>query len=582
VVFLIKKFLYSFIVSFLLMSSMPVLNAEKAIAQEKAIIINTESLNVRNGPGLSFSVAKQVRKGDEFQVVSSEKDWYEIKLSSSKTGWVANWLVTLKAGSSAKKGTVTEDGLRVRDGAGTNYSVVATLNNGEEVSITEEQGKWYKISAGLIAGWVHKDYIAGDAPDTQDSETVGTVQPENWTGISTDNSLNVRNSPGLYGSILGKLNKGDKVSVTGSVSGWFRIGFGGIEGWVSSQYIEKPSSASKPPANQVSYGKVIINSLNIRENANLNGKVVGSVKQGEVYEILEEKNNWYKLSLKGGKTGWAAGWYMEKTVAEKPQKQQSTGKAEEVQILYNGTNLRSSASTNSAIVARASSGETFPIKKKSGEWYEVSLSNGQSGFVAGWIVSVSGSQNSETVNKPKSGGLKGKSIVIDPGHGGRDSGTIGYRGTLEKELTLSTSQILYDLLKNAGANVILTRNDDSYSSLSTRVALAHYHDSDAFVSIHYDSINDSSIKGYTAYYYHHYQKELSQTVLDSLSKSLSSRNRGLKQGDYYVIRENKQPAVLLELGYLSNPSEEAMTSTHSFQDMAARSIYNGLDAYFSE
>ncbi|EDL62601.1 N-acetylmuramoyl-L-alanine amidase family protein, partial [Bacillus sp. SG-1] len=101
-----------------------------------------------------------------------------------------------------------------------------------------------------------------------------------------------------------------------------------------------------------------------------------------------------------------------------------------------------------------------------------------------------------------------------------------------------------------------------------------------FISVHYDSIYDSSIKGYTAYYYHSYQKDLSQSILDNLGKTLSSRNRGVKKGNYYVLRENKQPAVLLELGYLSNPSEEALVNTHSFQDMAARSIYNGLTEYF--
>ncbi|MGM0844122.1 MAG: SH3 domain-containing protein [Bacillota bacterium] len=557
------------------------MEAERASAEGTKVIINTQSLNVRNGPGLSFSVAKQVHKGDEFTVVSTDRDWYEIKLTSSKTGWVANWLVTLQTSSKAQKGIITENGLRIRDGAGTNHPVTGTLYKGQEVTILEHNGDWYRITAGEKSGWVYKEYItAGNSP--REVSESSRIQSENWTGVSTDNSLNVRNSPDLNGSILGKLNRGNKVSVTGSVPGWFRIGFGGIEGWVSSQYIEKPTSSSKPPDSQTSYGKVTIHSLNVRDNANLTGAIIGSVKQGEIFEILEERSNWYKLSLKGGKTGWAAGWYIEKNVGEKLQKQQSSHEKGQVQILYNGTNLRSEASTNSAIVARASSGETFPIKKKTGEWFEVSLSNGQSGFVAGWIVSVSGTDSQERVNKPKSGGLKGKTIIIDPGHGGRDSGAVGYSGTYEKSLTLSTSQKLYDLLKNAGANVILTRNNDSYSSLNTRAALAHYHDSDAFISIHYDSITDSSIKGYTAYYYHSYQKELSQTVLNNLAKTLSSRNRGVKHGDYYIVRENKQPAVLLELGYLSNPSEEAMINTGSFQDMSARSIYNGLDEYFSK
>jgi N-acetylmuramoyl-L-alanine amidase len=578
---MVKKLLYSIVILLLFIGSLPTLNVKKAFAEETTVIINTNTLNVRKGPGLSFPVVKQVHKGEEFKTVSSENDWYKIQLNSSETGWVANWLVKAKGGATFQIGKVTENGLRMRQGAGTDHPVIDTLSMGEQVKITDSSGSWYEISVGSRSGWVHKDYIATGNESSRDSQDLSQVSNEDWTGISTVNSLNIRGSASLNGSIVGKLNKGSKVSVSGSAPGWYRIKFGASEGWVSSQYIEKSSSTPAIAGSQEAYGKVTIHSLNVRDKASLNGKVVGAVKQGEAYEILEEKNNWYKLALKGGKTGWAAGWYIEKMAGSKPEQSPENKKSGFVQILYNGTNLRSDASTSSSIVARVSSGESFAIEEKEGEWYKVSLKNGQSAYVAGWIVSASDtSGRQETANK-KTGGLKGKTIIIDPGHGGRDSGTIGYRGTLEKDLTLTTSQLLYDLLRNAGADVKMTRNDDSYYSLNTRVALAHYHDSDAFISIHYDSIHDSSIKGYTSYYYHQYQKELSQTILDSLSSTLSSRNRGLKKGDYYVIRENKQPAVLLELGYLSNPSEEALVTARSFQDTAARSIYNGLTNYFS-
>ncbi|WP_421380096.1 SH3 domain-containing protein [Bacillus salacetis] len=579
---MIKKTLYRFIILLLLLATLPAFNHDKASAEETTVIINTETLNVRKGPGLSFPVVKQVHKGEEFKSIANEKDWYKVQLNSSETGWVASWLVTTKGASASQLATVTDNGLRMREGAGTNYPVIDTLAKGQKVKIVDSAGSWYKVSANSKSGWVHKDYIAGVSDSHENSGGAGPVSNEDWTGVSTVNSLNVRSSASLNGSILGKLNKGNKVAITGSVSGWYRINFGSSEGWISSQYIEKSGSTPSTSSIQAAYGKVAIHSLNVRDKASLNGKVVGSVKQGEAYEILEEKNNWYKLDLKGGKTGWAAGWYIEKTVGEQAEKPTEKQKAGFVQILYNGTNLRSDASTGASIVARASAGESFAIQEKKGEWYKISLNSGQSAYVADWIVTASDSASSAEapLKAPKTGGLKGKTIIIDPGHGGHDSGTIGYRGTLEKELTLSTSQILYDLLRNAGADVKMTRSDDTYYSLNTRVALAHYHDSDAFISIHYDSINDSSIKGYTSYYYHAYQKELSQTILDSLAGTLSSRNRGLKKGDYYVIRENRQPAVLLELGYLSNPSEEASVTTHSFQDMAARSIYNGLNDYF--
>ncbi|WP_456273920.1 SH3 domain-containing protein [Bacillus sp. AK031] len=575
---MIKKRLHYYVIIFLLvLSVLPSSHMNKAAAKGDSIIINTQTLNVRKGPGLSFPVTAQVHKGDEFKSVGSEGDWFKIQLNSSDTGWVANWLVSKKTQPSVKKGVVTDNGLRLREGPGTSQPVIDTLAKGQEVQINNSDGGWYEVSVGSTRGWVHKDYISTGSSPEKKSEPA--VTGEQGTGVATVNSLNVRSSGSLNGSIIGKLNKGSRVTITGSAPGWYRIQFGNNEGWTSSQYIEKSGAAVQ--SSKASYGKVTVHSLNLRDKAGLSGSVTGSVKKGEVYQILEEKNNWYKLSLKGGKTGWAAGWYIEKTIGEEYTSAEPVSGEGEVQILYNGTNLRGSASTDGSIVARAFSGDTFPIKRKTGDWYEISLKNGQSAYVAGWIVSVKGESSSSPVSNRKSAGLKGKTVVIDPGHGGHDSGTTGYRGTLEKELTLSTSQLLYELLRNAGANVVLTRSDDTYSPLNSRVAIAHYYDSDAFISIHYDSINDSSIKGYTAYYYHDYQKKLSKSVLNRLSETLSSRNRGVKQGDYHVIRENKQPAVLLELGYLSNPSEEALVNTNSFQDMAARSIYNGLTDYFS-
>ncbi|MFP3339576.1 hypothetical protein R0J91_16480, partial [Micrococcus sp. SIMBA_131] len=89
-----------------------------------------------------------------------------------------------------------------------------------------------------------------------------------------------------------------------------------------------------------------------------------------------------------------------------------------------------------SVLKRAASGESFPVNSKNGDWYEVELPDGSAGFVAGWVVSVrSAAGENTTPTRKKSGGIQDKVIVIDPGHGGRDSGTTGASGTLEKLLT---------------------------------------------------------------------------------------------------------------------------------------------------
>ena len=178
------------------------------------------------------------------------------------------------------------------------------------------------------------------------------------------------------------------------------------------------------------------------------------------------------------------------------------------------------------------------------------------------------------------GTLNGLTIVIDPGHGGYDTGTIGVNGTFEKSVTQRTSELLERKLKSAGANVVLTRNMDTFISLQKRVSISHQYDADAFISVHYDASIDSSINGFTTYYTHGYQRELAVAVNNGLDSTISLRNRGAQPANYLVLRENKQNAILLELGFLSNANEESKVNNENFREQATQGIYQGLITFF--
>ncbi len=125
----------------------------------------------------------------------------------------------------------------------------------------------------------------------------------------------------------------------------------------------------------------------------------------------------------------------------------------------------------------------------------------------------------------------------------------GARGTDEKDITLLTSELLAAKLKAAGANVVMTREADTYVSLRKRVAISSQVDADAFISLHYDANPDSSVAGFTTYYTHPRQKALASSVNDGLASSVNLRNRGAQPGDFLVLRENRQNAILIELGF---------------------------------
>jgi N-acetylmuramoyl-L-alanine amidase len=311
----------------------------------------------------------------------------------------------------------------------------------------------------------------------------------------------------------------------------------------------------------------------------LNSPILGNVTQGQSFPILAENNNWVKIEYKKGSYGWVAGWYLDKNTPNSSA--EHAVKDSNVTILQDGTNIRKAPNVQADVVQRANEGDTFAVKGLANEWYEIKLKNGSNGYVAGWMVSINGTAPRIEKNGVESY-LKNKTIVIDPGHGGEDNGTTGASGTHEKNLTIRTAKLLYDKLKAAGANVYLTRNNDTYIPLPSRVSIARSFKADAFISLHYDSSTDRSTRGMTGFYYHTFQKPLAEYLYTSTVNQTRLKNRGVQFGDFHVIRENSQKATLIELGYLSNPEEEMTVNSGQFQENAATGLYNGLARFFKE
>ncbi|WP_256941098.1 N-acetylmuramoyl-L-alanine amidase [Bacillus sp. EAC] len=174
--------------------------------------------------------------------------------------------------------------------------------------------------------------------------------------------------------------------------------------------------------------------------------------------------------------------------------------------------------------------------------------------------------------------LTGKTIVIDAGHGGKDIGASGQNGTNEKDVTLAMVKNLEnELEKKTGANIILTRNDDVKVSLADRVKISEDNNADLFVSIHFDAFFTNEVEGITSYYNKKSDEPIAALIHDQLFKNgLDARDRGVSFGDYYVLRENTRPAILLELGYISNSTDEARMTSEEFQTNTTNSIVDGI------
>ncbi len=181
-------------------------------------------------------------------------------------------------------------------------------------------------------------------------------------------------------------------------------------------------------------------------------------------------------------------------------------------------------------------------------------------------------------------------IVIDAGHGGRDSGSASHREDYEeKSLTLSTAFLVQDFLHKLGYKTVLTRNHDTYIPLNTRAEIANSLEADLFVSIHYNFAASREAQGVEVYYYKDERnpgcdritesKILASQVISSVIGQTSANSRGVKQANFAVIRETKMPAILIEAGFLSNPKERELLRDPRYLRQLAWGIAKGIERY---
>jgi len=199
---------------------------------------------------------------------------------------------------------------------------------------------------------------------------------------------------------------------------------------------------------------------------------------------------------------------------------------------------------------------------------------------------------SELIEKPKkkpqkeqttvSSKIKNKVVVIDAGHGGLDTGAL--RGaTTEKEITLNIAKKVKTILKEAGMKkVILTRSEDKTLALDERVQIANDKKANIFVSIHINASVKTEIKGIETHYYSQSGYEVAKVIHKELIENINSEDRGLFKSKFYVINHTKAPAVLLELGFISNDQERTALTSDKRQTDSAQAIADGIINYLLE
>ncbi|MGN0031047.1 MAG: N-acetylmuramoyl-L-alanine amidase [Candidatus Gastranaerophilaceae bacterium] len=172
-----------------------------------------------------------------------------------------------------------------------------------------------------------------------------------------------------------------------------------------------------------------------------------------------------------------------------------------------------------------------------------------------------------------------KYVVIDPGHGGSDCGATR-NGIYEKNITLDVSKRVAELLKKKGYEVVMTRSSDETVSLQERVEISENVSPDVFVSIHVNSSSSEAPNGLETHYYKDNSLMLAKTVHASMLNHIKANNRGLFKSKFYVINHTTAPAILVEIGFISNSAERGQLVSESRKQATAKAIAEGINDYF--
>ncbi|MFD2761628.1 N-acetylmuramoyl-L-alanine amidase [Lentibacillus juripiscarius] len=341
------------------------------------------------------------------------------------------------------------------------------------------------------------------------------------------NNLNVRSSPSHSAQVIGQLDNGDRVVVFQEAFGWVQTYFGGQEAWVASPFLypadAQTSNRSAAPVSSASLEEITVTAteVRIRTGPGTNHEIIDHTSTGDTYSLVQTANNWNKIVLDDGSTGWIAGGMTD----------------------YNSGNNTTETNMDSS-----SSNDSQP-------------------------------HNTNAAN----GSLSGYNIVLDPGHGGKDPGAVGIGGVFEKDIIMNTVDNVVQKLRAAGATVILTRDSDYFLTLEERVRLNNANNTHAFISLHYNANPIMGINGVSTHFYAGGKdRRLATAIQSALGQNISLYSRSIIQSDYHVLRENSDPSVLVELGFITNPGDLATTRTNAYQNNVADGIVQGLVNYFNE
>lgn len=333
----------------------------------------------------------------------------------------------------------------------------------------------------------------------------------------------------------------------------------------------------------------------IRTEPKATAPVKRMLSTGTEVNLLAQDGDWYQVKAFNGESGYMLKSVLAEVSMETPTYDPDTDDSEYISVSATSGKIRTGAGTGNSVLIEVKTGTVLlvadTVKGSDGAtWYKVVVANGKNGYISSSSVKSINGFNA----------LKGKTIVVDPGHGNIktdktvDEGNISITKAKEKDINLKVAGYLKEYLEAYGAKVVMTRVDDkSTISLGDRANIANNNNADLFISVHCNSsTKDAAKKGVVTYYFGGDSKDAVSADLSKKRLALAnavnnntvalngSDNLGVGSEKFEVLLKTKMPSALVEVGYMSNAAEDALLKTEAYQKNCALGICYGIIGYY--
>ncbi|WP_088321367.1 SH3 domain-containing protein [Bacillus wiedmannii] len=366
--------------------------------------------------------------------------------------------------------TVNATNLNIREQPTTQGKVIGTVKKGTNVQVLSKEKEWAKISHDGKEGYVTLQFLgfSNGNPNVEQKQQLTINNGQKEEGIVTATRLNVRNSPALGSSMIGYVQKNEKVTVLGKANGWAKIEYKGKEGYVSLEFLKFGDAIQTPDTSDQKQlqptikngaqevGTINATSLRVRSAANTSSSVLGNLKNGEKVTVLGKANGWAKISYQG-KEGYVSlefvkidGNTEEIKKPEQPKTSDATirnGTQEVGTINATSLRVRSAANTSSSVLGNLKNGEKVTVLGKANGWAKISY-QGKEGYVSLEFVKIDGNtEEVKTSEQPKTSDATIK-------NGTQEVGTINATSLRVRSAANTSSSVLGNLKNGEKVTVL--------------------------------------------------------------------------------------------------------------------------------